>query len=274
MAVREGYLPAMRRRERYAAAPAFLAMAAALAVAGCATKGDMRNLQLEVRALAARQDSLMGELRRETRSTQDTVRQQATELFDFRGDLSSTLRAISESLTRLEAITGENQRGIAGMRDQLANLRRGAVSAPPADAGMDTGGAQPGGDTGGGDPRAMFDAGVSQFNRGSLTSARQAFESFVQAYPTHALAPDAHYYLADILYQQNRLQEALDAFGEIPELFPTAAKVPDALYRMGSIQQELGNAAEARATLERVVNTYPDSDAATLAADKLREIGR
>jgi len=249
-------------------------MAAALAVAGCATKGDMRNLQLEVRALAARQDSLMTELRRETRSTQDTVRQQANELFDFRGDLASTLRSISESLTRLEAISGENQRGIAGMRDQLANLRRGSVSGPPAGAGVETGDEPAGADTGGGDPRAMFDAGVAQFNRGSLTSARQAFQSFLQAYPTHALAPDAHYFLADILYQENRLQEAFDGFNEIPQLFPTAAKVPDALYRMGSIQLELGNTAEARATLERVVNTYTDSDAATLAADKLRDIGR
>jgi tol-pal system protein YbgF len=262
----------MRRRERHAAAPVLWTLAAALAVAGCATKGDMRGVQQELRALAARQDSLITQLRRETRSTQDTVRQQANQLFDFRGDLSSTMRAISESLTRLEAIAGENQRGIAGMRDQLANQRRGSVGAPPAD--MQSGGAQAGGDTGGGDPRAMFDAGVNQFNRGSLTSARQAFESFVQAYPTHALAPDAHYFLADIFYQQNRLQEALEAFEEIPQLFPTAAKVPDALYRVGAIQSELGNTSEARATLQRVVNTYPDSDAATLAADKLREIGR
>jgi TolA-binding protein len=43
---------------------------------------------------------------------------------------------------------------------------------------------------------------------------------------------------------------------------------------VGAIQSELGNTSEARATLQRVVNTYPDSDAATLAADKLREIGR
>ncbi len=250
-------------------------MAAVIAVAGCATKGDMRSVQLELRALAARQDSLMTELRRETRSTQDTVRQQANQFFDFRGDLSSMLRSMSESLTRLEAISGENQRGIAGMRDQLANLRRGSGGASPAEGGVQPGGSEAGGDpAGGGDPRAMFDAGVNQFNRGSLASARQAFESFLQAYPTHDLSPDAHYYLADILYQQNRLQDALNAFNEIPQLFPTAVKVPDALYRMGSIQNELGNTAEARATLQRVVNTYPDSDAATLAADKLREIGR
>jgi tol-pal system protein YbgF len=262
----------MTRRNRYAAARVFGTVAAALVVAGCATKGDMRNVRLELQALAARQDSFIAELRRETRSTQDTVRQQADQMFDFRGELFRQLRAMNESLMRLEALTGENQRGIAGMRDQLANMRGGAVAAEPAQAGVQPGAAGAGG--GGGDAQEMFNAGVDQFNRGSLTAASAAFQSFLQAYPTHPLAPDAHFYLADILYQQNRLQDALDGFGEIPELFPTATKVPDALYRMGLIQNELGNTSEARATLQRVVNSYPDSEAATLAAAKLREIGR
>ncbi len=245
-------------------------MAAVLVVAGCATKGDMRNVRLELQALAARQDSFIAELRRETRSTQDTVRQQADQLFDFRGELFRQLRAMNESLMRLEALTGENQRGIASMRDQLVNMRRGSLGGAPADVGV-----QPGATGGAGDDAAqMYQAGVDQFNRGSLTAASAAFQSFLQAYPSNENAPDAHFYLADILYQQNRLQDALDAFAEIPELFPTAARVPEALYRMGLIQNELGNTEEARATLQRVVNTYPDSEAATLAAAKLREIGR
>jgi len=77
----------MTRRDRYAAARVFGTVAAALVVAGCATKGDMRSVRLELQALAARQDSFIAELRRETRSTQDTVRQQADQLFDFRGEL-------------------------------------------------------------------------------------------------------------------------------------------------------------------------------------------
>lgn len=261
----------MTRRDRYAAARVFGTVAAALVVAGCATKGDMRSVRLELQALAARQDSFIAELRRETRSTQDTVRQQADQLFDFRGELFRQLRAMNESLVRLEALTGENQRGIASMRDQLVNMRRGSLGAEPSGAGVQPGAAGAGG---GGDAQEMFNAGVDQFNRGSLTAASAAFQSFLQAYPTQELAPDAHFYLADILYQQNRLQDALDAFAEIPELFPTAAKVPEALYRMGLIQNELGNTSEARATLQRVVNSYPDSEAATLAAAKLREIGR
>ena len=93
-----------------------------------ATKSDIRDLQTEIagelRTLAARQDSLMTLLRTEAMSTQDTLRNQSEQIFDFRGGITTQLNAIARSLTTLEALVGENQRGIAGVRDQLANLRR------------------------------------------------------------------------------------------------------------------------------------------------------
>lgn len=248
----------------FLAARAFLAAAAVVALGGCATKGDLRNVQMEIRALAARQDSLMAELRREARVTQDTLRGQSLQLFDFRGEIFRQLREVNDGLARLEALAGENQRGISGIRDQMANLRRGAGAAE-ADPGP---GAQPTG----GDAESVYNAAVSQFNRGSMAAARAAFQQFLQAYPSHRLAPDAHFYMADILVQENRVEDALDAFLEIPQLFPTAARVPDAMYRTALLQLELGRRSDARSTLERVINTYPDSGVATLAREKLREI--
>ena len=247
-------------------------LATAIAVAmmsGCATKGDLRNVQLEIRALSARQDSLMSELHRLTLTTQDTLREQSLQLFDFRGAIFRQLRDISESVARLEALAGESQRGIAGVRDQLANLRRGTTTQPEQENAPPTGeeAVAPGGDA-----ESIYNAAVGQFNRGSLATARTAFQQFLQAFPSHRLAPDAHFYLADILVQEDRTEDALDAFLEIPQIFPTASKVPDAWYRAAVIQIELGRTDEARATLERVINTYPDSGVATVAREKLREI--
>ncbi|MHB1194123.1 MAG: tol-pal system protein YbgF [Longimicrobiales bacterium] len=247
-----------------------LTVAAAVSVSGCATKGDLRNLRLEIQAMSARQDSLFSELRRETVSTQDTLRGATTQLFDFRGDIARHLAAMNESLTRLEALTGENQRGISGVRDQLANLRR-TQSGQGVSEGAPSAGVQEAA-PGAGDAESIYNAAVTQFNRGSLATARTAFQQFLQAFPSHRLAPDAHFYLADILVQEDRIEDALDAFQEIPELFPTAPRVPDAMYRSALLQIELGRNADARATLERVVNTYPSSSVATLARDKLREI--
>lgn len=267
----------MRVNKAFVAARVLATLAAAVMATGCATKGDIRSLREDLRDLAIRQDSLLQQVRVDARSTQDTVRQQSDQLFDFRGDISRQLQQMNQSLSRLEAMTGENQRAIVGVRDQLANLRRlptgpsGAVGEPSMAGGGGEGTAP--GVGAGGAVEDMFNAGVQQFNRGSNTAARAAFESFLQAYPNDPLAPDAHYYLADILVQDNRVEDALAAFKKIPELFPTATKVPDALYRIGLLQIELGQKSEARATLTRVVNTYPNSGVATLASEKLKELG-
>ena len=98
------------------------------------------------------------------------------------------------------------------------------------------------------------------------------FWQFLQANPSHELAPDAQYYLADISVQENDLDEAIQAFNRIPELYPSAERVPWAVYRVGLLQVDLGNTEEAIASFERVVNTHPDSDAAELAQGKLDEL--
>ncbi|MBM4185490.1 MAG: tol-pal system protein YbgF [Gemmatimonadetes bacterium] len=267
----------MRHRDRL---QPLASVALALALAGCATKGDIRTLQAElgdeVRALAARQDSLLAELRFLNSSTQDTLRTQADQLFDFRGEITRQVQAITQTLARLEALTGENQRGIASVRDQLANIRRlptGPSAPPPSTDSAQTAPTNPetvGGT--GGNAEQLWNIAREQHQRGSFGTAQRAYEQFLEDYPTHALAPDAHFYLADILTQLDRPDDALEAFQEILTLFPTAAKVPDALYRIAVLQSEAGDQDDARATLERIVNTYPDATIAMLARDMLEEL--
>lgn len=262
----------MTMRKETTAVRVLLTVTAVLMLGGCATKGDLRNVQLEIRALAARQDSLLAELRRETLSTQDSVRGQSLQLFDFRGEIFRQLREINDGIARVEALTGENQRGIMGIRDQMANLRRAPAGLPAGEGGDPSAGAVDPGQAMAGDADGIYNAAVGQFNRGSLATARTAFQQFLQAYPSHRLAPDARYYLADILVQEDRVEDALEAFQEIPALFPTAAKVPDTLWRIALLQIDLGNRSDARTTLQRIVNTYPGTDVARLAGEKLREI--
>jgi tol-pal system protein YbgF len=241
----------------------------------CATKGDLRDVQTEIEALRQDQAQLLQELQRQREVTVDTLRQQTSAIGEFRGSVAQQLRQVVAEIERLGELTGQNQRTLSQIRDQLATMRRTSMT---GSAGAAVGGEETGGDTGGGDtagPDAAYDAAMEQFNRGSFSTARFAFERFLSAYPNDELAPRAQYNIGDILVIQEAFDEALEAFQEVPRRWPDdpTGTVPDALYRIGLLHLELGDPAEARRYLERVVNTYPDDAMADLARERLDEIG-
>ena len=247
---------------------------------GCATKGDLRNLQDEVRQLSARQDSLLIELRNQSLATQDTLRTTSSQLFDIRGQVVQLLREVRDDQMRTAELLRENQRAIAGIRDQLASQRRSVVSQPGAEG--DAPVVSPDGTavapavtpgSSGGDPVSLYNAAIEQYQRQAYTAARAGFELFLESYPGDAdLAPWAIFYLAETVVQQDDREWAVSLYSEIPERFPVSEAVPQALYRLGLTLIELDRVDEAREALQRVANTWPDSDAGALARARLSEL--
>jgi tol-pal system protein YbgF len=247
-----------------------VAVAAALLLsAGCATKRDLRDLRAEIRALSARQDTILAALARQNTVTQDTLRQQTNQLFEIRGDVSRQLQRIMDDLSRLTELTGQNQRAIASIRDQLEGLRMRAAA--PAPVGEAIVGGQPGGDPGAAE--GLYATAMGLYGEPSTRgTALNAFRDFVQQYPNHERAPDALWYMGDVLAQQEQTEAALDAFDRVLELHPASARVPDALYRKALLLIEEGERDEARTLLERVVESYPASMSAAPARAVLREL--
>lgn len=269
----------MRRDRRSAAARALGALAAAAVLGGCATKGDIRALQTEIRAelraQAARQDSLMAILRRESTSTQDTLRTQSDQLVDFRGDISRMLRELTDGQRRLEALVGENQRRLAGLSGAVAGgaATGGSVTGQTLVDGGGTGAAGPETVAGvGGNADQLYGVARDADQRGSLSAAQRAYEEFLRESPNDPRATDARFFLADVLVRQDRPDDAIDMFQQIREIDPTSMRVPEALYRVGQLQMELGQTDAARTTLQLLINTYQDSGMAMLARDLLEEL--
>ena len=238
-------------------------------------KGDVKRLQDEVAGQAARQEAQLRELSADIEALQDSLEVQsaiANEMVvDTRGGIARELRDIQTQLSQLTALTGQIQRSMVLMSQRL-QAEGGGVTTSPRRANPDSLRALLGR---GGNPAAAdetYEAAVVQFNRGSLNTARMAFSRFLEDYPDHRLAPSAQFYLGDILFQENRLDQAIEEFLRVGQLAPTADQVPVALYRIGLIYEIQGNVETARTYLERVVNSYPDSGVADLARDLLEDI--
>ncbi len=245
-----------------------------LILGACATKGDVRELREDMRALADRQERLLNELERLHWVTQDSIRQQSRMLTGIRGEMNQRILDVQDQVIELQALTGQSQQVLAGLRDQLEDQRRQAAQPAPGTGGQpwwmwDAEDADPGDAEG---ARELFNAAVTQFNRGSLGTARRAFEDFRERFPDHQLTPDVRYFLAEIQAQEGDREEAIEGFLRIQELHPTAVRVPDALLRVGELYLEGEEYELAEEYLERVVNTYPDTDAADAAEERLRDL--
>ena len=139
----------------------------------------------------------------------------------------------------------------------LVNRMPPGASAPPVAAG---------------DERAAYDSAFASLRAGDYVASARGFKAYLDAFPGGALAPNALYWLGESYYVTQNYPIALQSFDTLLQRFPDSGKAPDALLKRGFSQIELGQSGPGQQTLNRVISDYPGSDAARLAAGKLRTL--
>ncbi len=96
--------------------------------------------------------------------------------------------------------------------------------------------------------------------------------AFVARYPRHDYADNARYWIGECFYARQLYREAAVEFRATVAQYPFGNKAPDALLKLSFSLLGLGEAAEARRMLEELPQTYPRSEAARLATQKIVEL--
>lgn len=99
-----------------------------------------------------------------------------------------------------------------------------------------------------------------------------AFQSFITQFPNSEYAPNAHYWLGQLLFNKQQWAESTEQFSIVTNRFADSAKGPDALLKLGMIAERTGDIATARERLQRVISEYPDSSARQLAESRLEKL--
>jgi len=257
--------------------PAVLALAGALALGGCATKGDVQMAQGEVSLLkadVARRDSAraaqLSEVIRMQQQVIDSLTANRKTVAAIKGDLSTDLYNIQQQLVQLQELTGQSQQRLTELRTRLeargAQIEGGGVAAPgdsarPADSGAASASAD-----------QMYEASLAQLRRGSLTTARLGLRELLRQYPTSERAPDALYFIGQSYASENP-DSAQAYYSQVVEKYPKSQRAGSALYNLGLLAERRKDNAKARESYQRVVQQYPQSDEAALARDRLKTLG-
>lgn len=124
----------------------------------------------------------------------------------------------------------------------------------------------------GSDERSAYNAAFDQLKAGQYVESARLFQSFLEAHPSGAYAPNALYWLGESYYVTQNYALAQQQFQSLLDRYPTHDKAPGALLKVGLAQYGLKQVDAAEKTLSQVTERYPGTDAARTADDRLRAI--
>ncbi|WP_257455475.1 tetratricopeptide repeat protein [Archangium lipolyticum] len=109
---------------------------------------------------------------------------------------------------------------------------------------------------------------------GDTAVARQLYTEFLKKWPKDALAAEAHYGLGETYFAEDKCREALPEYGKLLQDYPKAEPTPEAYLRSSDCFKKLKMPEESRLALEELVKSYPKSEAAKTAKNRLAELDK
>jgi tol-pal system protein YbgF len=198
----------------------------------------------------------------------ESMRKQQRDLYS---DLDKRLAAIgggSAGGAAAGALSGSGSGAGTGAGSSSPQSGAGAASAA-AGAGAAGSAAADSGGAGTSEEQRVYGQSFDALKAGSYSIAITGFKDFLTSYPASPLAENAQYWLGEAYYVTRDFDSASGAFKSVLSKWPDSRKAPDALLKLGYTQLAQNKAGEGRATLSQVVQKYPGTDAAKLAADRL-----
>ncbi len=116
--------------------------------------------------------------------------------------------------------------------------------------------------------QAAYDAAYARVTANDFAGAALAFRAYVTTYPDNTLTPNAWYWLGQVQYRQNQLDDARVSFLNVAR-FTQSTKRPDALYKLGLISRSKGEEEKAVRYFNLVISTYPADTSANMARAEL-----
>jgi len=233
----------------------------ALVLGGCATPIEEDPVYIRVTDLDARVQRIERVL------TNQSLLEMAQRIDALQAELR-TMRG------EVEMLQNETQGGKTQSRNLYGDLekRLAALETLGGVGGAAAGGAMA--PTAGGSEQATYDAGLAALRAGSYDKAIASFREVVTSYPTGDLASNAQFWIGESYYTKGDLDSAVTAYRKVLADWPDSRKAPDAMVKLGFSLSDLRKTSEARTTLDEVVRKYPGTNAAQLAADRLKRLGR
>ena len=120
--------------------------------------------------------------------------------------------------------------------------------------------------------KADFDAAMGAVRSSDFDKASDLFAQFIRRYPDSGYMPSALFWQGNARYASRDYKPAIDSYRALIAKVPDHARAPEAMLAIANCQMELKDTKAAKRTLDEVVRSYPKTDAANTARDRLSHL--
>jgi tol-pal system protein YbgF len=117
-----------------------------------------------------------------------------------------------------------------------------------------------------------YEDALAVFRQGDFATAANVFSDFNRRYPRSGYGVAALFWLGNAQYANRDYKEAIKNFSALLARAPDHARAPESLLSVANCQLELKDTKAARKTLTDVVKSYPQTEAATAATERLAKL--
>ena len=188
-------------------------------------------------------------------------------LLDLQGQIDAIkadqarLRGANEQLLRELSEQQQRQKDVQlGLDDRLRKFEPLKVSLDGADILVEPA------------EKRDYEAVMGVFRKGDFTAAQSGFTTFIQRFPSTPYLPSALFWLGNAQYANKDYAGAVTHFKRMLSLVPKHVRASEAMLAISNCQVELKDTKAARKTMEDLVKTYPDSEAAQAAKERLARL--
>lgn len=241
-----------------------------------------KDIPTKVESLQSEVQSLRGQVEQLTRQLQQVQTQQRTMYTDLDKRLVSSKQAAAKAapaapeevapqktVTTTTTAANKPKPSVIAPADSDVADKGTAITAPvPAAAKTSDVAQQPNV----AEEQQIYQTAYDLIKVKKYNEAITALQKMLQKYPTGQFAANAHYWLGELYGLLGKNDQSAVEFDAVVKNYPDSPKVADAQLKLGLINAAQFKWTDAKAAFKKVINHYPGTATARLAAEQLKQI--
>ncbi|MEK7403757.1 MAG: tetratricopeptide repeat protein [Acidobacteriota bacterium] len=180
--------------------------------------------------------------------------------------MATEFQHVRDSIADLNAKMGKLEQRLVDLDNTIKVIQ--SPPTPPSPTGAATSGPPPGVSAEG-----LYAGAMRDKDSGNYDLALQGFNEYLKYFSATEMAPNAQYYIGEIYYGRQDLDNALKAFDMVLEKYPENTKTLDAMYMKGQTLVRMGERMKGAEEFRAIIQQAKGSELARKAAARLKEMG-